>query len=501
MEQFGSGHSISIGEGAVDTAAGGSIDGLEDPAPLELERLRLLALPLDASSAFLTPLPLALLLLPLRLPPDVNTSLAGLGGAAIPAAVLPPPTPRRPLAPLRNLLCIGLREASANPAIPIPPAPLVGTGVLVAPRPLFARPLGARDSASLVGESQNLGGAQSFFVQSISVPTYVLPRHVTFTTKTPPSVSCQTMPSKVTAVPGSQGPRHSGSVIVEALAVPTQASALETTSDDEQDVEWDEHGEPSALGLEEVTDIIGLWPLTSNPALGGVTANRVTLRFVAVTVLPADRAAGGRLGSVTLSDARWLEARHFLAGGLGGSVHVDVIRPTDVLFAPLTMRASGRPGPARLLSKTAAAEAPTGVTVTGDPMLLPYVGLDPLVGGPAVPLVIPNGGRTTVESGGVRLLGNTPPGPTTTTGVTVKLLVADEGTTMAARKEAGDPPPETVTGVTVTPDDVVIIPATVAVAVTVTAAVVVDVLPTDALPGGILTAGGAATFSLDLSLL
>ncbi|KZS16336.1 Uncharacterized protein APZ42_017985 [Daphnia magna] len=72
---------------------------------------------------------------------------------------------------------------------------------------------------------------------------------------------------------------------------------------------------------------------------------------------------------------------------------------------------------------------------------------------------------------------------------------------MAARKEAGDPPPETVTGVTVTPDDVVIIPATVAVAVTVTAAVVVDVLPTDALPGGILTAGGAATFSLDLSLL
>jgi len=30
-----------------------------------------------------------------------------------------------------------------------------------------------------------LGGAQSFLVQSINVPTYVLPRHVTFTTKTP----------------------------------------------------------------------------------------------------------------------------------------------------------------------------------------------------------------------------------------------------------------------------------------------------------------------------
>lgn len=107
-------------------------------------------------------------------------------------------------------------------------------------------------------------------------------------------------------MPGSQGPRHSGSVMVEALHVPTQASALETTSDDEQDVEWDEeHGEPSALGLEEdVTDIIdGLpWPptpLTSNPALGGVTANRVTLRFPPVTLLAVDSAGGGGLGSAT----------------------------------------------------------------------------------------------------------------------------------------------------------------------------------------------------------
>jgi hypothetical protein len=94
--------------------------------------------------------------------------------------------------------------------------------------------------------------------------------------------------------------------MVEALHVPTQASALETTSDDEQDVEWDEeHGEPSALGLEEdVTDIIdGLpWPptpLTSNPALGGVTANRVTLRFPPVTLLAVDSAGGGGLGSAT----------------------------------------------------------------------------------------------------------------------------------------------------------------------------------------------------------
>ena len=42
----------------------------------------------------------------------------------------------------------------------------------------------------------------------------------------PPSVSCQTMPSRVTAVPGSQGPRHSGSVMVDALHVPTQASVV-----------------------------------------------------------------------------------------------------------------------------------------------------------------------------------------------------------------------------------------------------------------------------------
>ena len=39
----------------------------------------------------------------------------------------------------------------------------------------------------------------------------------------PPSVSCHTMPSKVTAVPGSRGPRQSGSVIVP-ISVPTLAS-------------------------------------------------------------------------------------------------------------------------------------------------------------------------------------------------------------------------------------------------------------------------------------
>jgi len=68
--------------------------------------------------------------------------------------------------------------------------------------------------------------------------------------------------------------------------------------------------------------------------------------------------------------------RHFLAGGLGGSAQeVDVIKPDDdddddeVLFVP-TMRASGRPGPPRLLRRTAEDAPPTGVTVTGDPVLL-----------------------------------------------------------------------------------------------------------------------------------
>ena len=70
---------------------------------------------------------------------------------------------------------------------------------------------------------------------------------------------------------------------------------------------------------------------------------------------------------LTLSDTRWPDVRHFLlAGGLGGSVQdVDVIK-AEVLFEP-TMRASERPGPPRLLRRTV---EPTGVTVTGDPVLL-----------------------------------------------------------------------------------------------------------------------------------
>jgi hypothetical protein len=42
----------------------------------------------------------------------------------------------------------------------------------------------------------------------------------------PLSVSCHTIPSNVTEVPGSQGPRQSGSVTVPTL-VPTHTSCVE----------------------------------------------------------------------------------------------------------------------------------------------------------------------------------------------------------------------------------------------------------------------------------
>lgn len=85
------------------------------------------------------------------------------------------------------------------------------------------------------------------------------------------------MPSNVTAVPGSQGPRHSGSVMVEALQVPTQASArLGPTT---PDVTWPPRGDP--VGLEDEADVAdedesGWTPLTARDPLGGVTASRVT---------------------------------------------------------------------------------------------------------------------------------------------------------------------------------------------------------------------------------
>lgn len=143
LEQLGSGHSMRDGEDVVVAAAtANSVVGLD--APLELDRERLGF----SSTAFP---PAAFLLVPRSI-----RSLAGLGGAASPEIPPPPLPPLRPLAPFLNLLCMGLMEASIIPPEPLPEEPLVGTGVEVAPRPRLARPLGARDSASLVGESQNL---------------------------------------------------------------------------------------------------------------------------------------------------------------------------------------------------------------------------------------------------------------------------------------------------------------------------------------------------------
>lgn len=52
-----------------------------------------------------------------------------------------------------------------------------------------------------------------------------MPYYVHSNKHLPPSVSCQTMPSRVTLVPGSHGPRQSGSVIVPTL-VPTHTSSM-----------------------------------------------------------------------------------------------------------------------------------------------------------------------------------------------------------------------------------------------------------------------------------
>lgn len=181
FEQLGSGHSIRDGEADVLDVDAGSATGLEAPLELDRERFTLLA-----SSAALPPLPLLLLF---RLAPRSNMSLAGLLGGP---PLLPPP--RRPLAPLRSLLCIGLMDESIIiiPPEPLPlplpddplPAPEPGIGVPpVAPRPLLALPLGALDSASLVGESQNLAGFQETrlaygeITKCYVIQTWVVPNH------------------------------------------------------------------------------------------------------------------------------------------------------------------------------------------------------------------------------------------------------------------------------------------------------------------------------------
>lgn len=80
------------------------------------------------------------------------------------SAVAVVPRPPRPFAPpLRSLLCIELRVSVKLLRS------LMGNNAELRPR--LPRPLGVRESNSSVGESQNRGGAQSCFVQSISVPT------------------------------------------------------------------------------------------------------------------------------------------------------------------------------------------------------------------------------------------------------------------------------------------------------------------------------------------
>lgn len=80
------------------------------------------------------------------------------------SAVVVVPRPPRPFAPpFRSLLCIELRVS----------VKLLRsfTGNSAELRPRLPLPFGVRESNSSVGESQNRGGAQSCFVQSISVPT------------------------------------------------------------------------------------------------------------------------------------------------------------------------------------------------------------------------------------------------------------------------------------------------------------------------------------------
>lgn len=83
---------------------------------------------------------------------------------ALLSAIVVVPRPPRPFAPpFRSLLCIELRVSVKLLRS------LTGNNVELRPR--LPLPFGVRESNSSVGESQNRGGAQSCFVQSIRVPT------------------------------------------------------------------------------------------------------------------------------------------------------------------------------------------------------------------------------------------------------------------------------------------------------------------------------------------
>jgi len=83
-----------------------------------------------------------------------GSGLGGTNAAGLGLAAGEPCAPRRPLPPLRSLLCtellVSVKLLRSLPGVE-----------LAAARPRLPRPFGVRASKSLVGESQNRGGAQS----------------------------------------------------------------------------------------------------------------------------------------------------------------------------------------------------------------------------------------------------------------------------------------------------------------------------------------------------
>lgn len=158
MEQLGSGHSRSTGEGGgLPTEAGGvgtlatrdffpGVAGGASSSPVRLFRFEL-GSGRGGMNGVGDDVPVA----------AVATVVALFAGPDAPPRLPFPP-------PFRNLLCtddlVSVKLLKSFPGV-----------AFAAARPRFPRPFGVRASKSLVGESQNLGGAQSCRVQSNNVPT------------------------------------------------------------------------------------------------------------------------------------------------------------------------------------------------------------------------------------------------------------------------------------------------------------------------------------------
>lgn len=106
---------------------------------------------------------LMLVLVPLDEPAVVVVEVVVVFEELLSAVVVVPRPPRPFAPPFRSLLCIELRVSVKLLRS------FMGNNAELRPR--LPRPFGVRESNSSVGESQNRGGAQSCFVQSISVPT------------------------------------------------------------------------------------------------------------------------------------------------------------------------------------------------------------------------------------------------------------------------------------------------------------------------------------------